>query len=107
MVLFRLTKRKNMAKGMKCYNCGKGIMIGHEVSKAKNRTRKIFKPNLHRQRIIVDGRAMRVRLCTKCGRLLKFKSQNSKVKSESQNLEISSLKKSEVSSTTPAVTGLA
>ncbi|HCS78193.1 TPA: 50S ribosomal protein L28, partial [Patescibacteria group bacterium] len=39
-----------MAKGMKCANCGKGIMIGHRVSHAKNRTRRIFKPNLHKSR---------------------------------------------------------
>jgi len=42
------------------------------VSHAKNRTRKVFKPNLHRKRIIVEGRSMRVRLCTKCGRKLKL-----------------------------------
>ncbi len=33
--------------GMKCQACGKGVMYGHNVSHAKNRTRKIFKPNLH------------------------------------------------------------
>ena len=49
-----------------CFNCGKGIMYGHNVSHAKNRTRKIFKPNLHSARIIVGGVAQRVKLCTKC-----------------------------------------
>ena len=60
-----------MTKGLKCFNCGKGIMYGHNVSHAKNRTRKIFKPNLHSAKILVNGVAKRVRLCTKCLRLLR------------------------------------
>jgi large subunit ribosomal protein L28 len=61
-----------------CFNCGKGVMYGHNVSHAKNRTRKIFKPNLHSARIIVGGTAKRVKLCTKCVR--KFKTQNSNLR---------------------------
>ncbi len=61
-----------------CFNCGKGVMYGHNVSHAKNRTRKIFKPNLHAARIIVGGTAKRVRLCTKCVR--KFKEATANVK---------------------------
>lgn len=59
----------NMAA--KCANCGKGVMYGHNVSHAKNRTRKIFKPNLHWARITVDGKLLKVRVCTKCQRQLK------------------------------------
>lgn len=72
-----------MSSGMKCANCGKGVMYGHNVSHAKNRTRKIFKPNLHFARIEVDGamkphfaeasRGKRVRLCVKCLRRSKKK----------------------------------
>ncbi len=58
---------------MKCDNCGKGIMYGHNVSHAKNRTRKIFKPNLHSARILVGTNYKRMRLCTKCLRILKKK----------------------------------
>ncbi len=57
--------------GAKCYNCGKGVMYGHNVSHAKNRTRKIFKPNLHSARVFVDGSYKRVKLCTKCLRQLR------------------------------------
>lgn len=67
-----------MAKGNKCDNCGKGIMYGHNVSHAKNRTRKIFKPNLHRSRVKVLGMYKTMRLCTKCLRTFK----NSKVEKE-------------------------
>ncbi len=62
-----------------CFNCGKGVMYGHNVSHAKNRTRKIFKPNLHSARIIVGGTAKKVRLCTKCVR--KFKEATVNIKS--------------------------
>lgn len=56
---------------MKCFNCGKGILIGHNVSHAKNRTRKVFKPNLHEVRILVGTNRKKVRLCTKCLRTYK------------------------------------
>lgn len=60
-----------LSMAMKCDNCGKGIMYGHNVSHAKNRTKRIFKPNLHKVRIAVDGIAKRMKLCTKCLRLMK------------------------------------
>jgi large subunit ribosomal protein L28 len=59
--------------GMKCFNCGKGVMYGHAVSHAKNRTNRLFKPNLHAFKMIEDGRSSRVRLCTKCLRMIKKK----------------------------------
>lgn len=61
-----------------CFNCGKGVMYGHNVSHAKNRTRKIFKPNLHQARVMIGGLNKKVKLCTKCQRQLKLKttSQN-------------------------------
>lgn len=65
-----------MVKGLRCFNCGKGIMYGHNVSHAKNRTRKIFKPNLHSAKILINGAFKRVRLCTKCIR--KYKNKNVK-----------------------------
>lgn len=73
-----------MAKGNKCDNCGKGIMYGHNVSHAKNGTRKIFKPNLHRSRVYVSGVYKTMRLCTKCLRLFK----TPKVKKEEVITEI-------------------
>lgn len=75
-----------MNRGLKCDNCGKGIMYGHNVSHAKNRTRRIFKPNLHRARIKVSGIYKSMRLCTKCLRQLKNKKLN--IKNTSLNLKI-------------------
>lgn len=56
---------------MKCNNCGKGVMYGHNVSHSKRRTRKIFKPNLHSARILINGSYVRMKLCTKCLRMFK------------------------------------
>jgi large subunit ribosomal protein L28 len=60
-----------MSTGMECANCKKGIMHGHNMSHAKNRTNRIFEPNLHPARIMVNGAMKRVRLCTKCLRKAK------------------------------------
>lgn len=70
--------------GLKCDNCGKGIMVGHNVSHAKNRTRKIFKPNLHKVRILVGSNFKTMKLCTKCLRMLR---KNSKVKTPVKSSE--------------------
>lgn len=65
-------------RGLKCDNCGKGIMYGHNVSHAKNRTRKIFKPNLHSAKVFINGAYKTMRLCTKCLRQMKNKKLNTK-----------------------------
>jgi large subunit ribosomal protein L28 len=96
-----------MASGLKCYNCGKGIMIGHNVSHAKNRTRKIFKPNLHAARIATSGGLMRVRLCTKCLRM--YKAEMNRLKTKTQVVEPSeSIRQAqkEMSSIAPSAAGL-
>lgn len=64
-----------MSSGMKCANCGKGVAYGHNMSHAKNRTNRIFAPNLHSSRVMMDGAMRRVRLCTKCLRILKKQSK--------------------------------
>jgi large subunit ribosomal protein L28 len=56
---------------MRCANCNRGVMYGHNVSHAKNRTRKIFKPNLHAARIKIGTTSRKVKLCTKCLRMYK------------------------------------
>lgn len=60
-----------MSSGMKCANCGKGVMYGHNVSHAKNRTNRVFAPNLHPARVMINGAMKRVKLCVKCLRKLK------------------------------------
>ena len=66
---------------MRCENCSKGIMYGHNVSHSKRRTRRIFKPNLHKAKIVVGGISKRMKLCSKCLRIIKGKStRDAKIK---------------------------
>lgn len=46
-------------------------MYGHNVSHAKNRTVRTFKPNLHKTRIMIGSNFKKMRLCTKCLRIVK------------------------------------
>lgn len=57
----------------KCQLCGKGTQHGYNVSHSKRRTKRLFKPNLHRVRVMVAGQMKRIYLCTKCLRQTKVK----------------------------------
>ncbi len=51
-----------------CEICGKGPMVGNNVSHAKNRTKKIWYPNLQKMRVINDktGVVKKMKVCTRC-----------------------------------------
>lgn len=67
---------------LKCDNCSKGIMYGHNVSHSKRRTKRTFKPNIQAKTIMVNGRSMRVKLCTNCIKLLRKKELDAKKAAE-------------------------
>jgi large subunit ribosomal protein L28 len=50
----------------RCYVCGRGVSFGNNVSHANNRTRRVWKPNLQVARVVVGGKTVRVRVCTRC-----------------------------------------
>lgn len=54
-----------------CQNCGRGAVIGHAVSHAKNRTRRLFKPNLQSLKVLKNGISIRVVFCVRCIQRLK------------------------------------
>jgi large subunit ribosomal protein L28 len=61
-----------MAKA--CQICGKRIAVGHNISKAHNLTKRRFEPNLHKITAVIDGKARKVRACTRCirsGKIIK------------------------------------
>lgn len=61
-----------MAK--RCQICGKGPMVGHNVSHAHNISKRRWLPNLKRVRAKVNGHVKRILVCTKCiksGRVVK------------------------------------
>ncbi len=50
----------------RCEICGKGPVVGRNVSHAHNVTARRFEPNLQRVRAKVDGTVKRIRVCTRC-----------------------------------------
>ncbi len=59
-----------MAK--KCDICGKGPMVGNNVSHAHNKTRRRWLPNLKKVRANIDGHVKRIKVCTRCIRTGNF-----------------------------------
>ena len=49
-----------------CEVCSKRRMAGHNVSHANNKTKRVFHPNLHTVRAMINGAAKRIRVCTRC-----------------------------------------
>jgi len=60
-----------MAGYKKCDITGKGVQIGHTVSHAKNRARRVWDPNLHHKRVWNGQKYVRMRLSTKAIRMVK------------------------------------
>ena len=46
--------------------CGKGPVVGRNISHAHNVTPRRFEPNLQRVRALVNGGIRRLRVCTRC-----------------------------------------
>ena len=53
-----------MAK--RCDICGKGPVVGRNISHAHNVSPRRFEPNLQRVRALVNGGIRRLRVCTRC-----------------------------------------
>jgi len=51
-----------------CDICGKGPVVGNNVSHAHNKTKKVWYPNLQKIRAIDNktGAVKRIRICTRC-----------------------------------------
>ena len=56
-----------------CEISGKGKMYGHNVSFSQHKTRKVFKPNVQKKTLVVDGQKVRVNVATSTLRTLKKK----------------------------------
>ncbi|MDD5686426.1 MAG: 50S ribosomal protein L28 [Elusimicrobia bacterium] len=58
----------------KCVICGKKTTSGNSISHSHKASRRKFKPNLQKIRILLDGRRTSEYVCTKCiksGRIVK------------------------------------
>ena len=52
--------------GKFCEVCEKGMMSGHNVSHSNRKTKRVWAPNVQRVRVLVDGQAKRMNVCTRC-----------------------------------------
>ena len=50
----------------KCDICGKGALVGNNVSHANNKSKKRSLPNLQTVKALVDGAPKRIRTCMRC-----------------------------------------
>lgn len=50
----------------RCDICGKGPMTGNNVSHSHRKTRRRWKPNLHKVRKVVNGKKVTLYVCKKC-----------------------------------------
>jgi large subunit ribosomal protein L28 len=49
-----------------CDICGKGSMTGNKVSHSNIKTKRVTRPNLQKVKAVVDGKPVRLRVCTRC-----------------------------------------
>ncbi len=49
-----------------CYVCGKTRMVGNNVSHSNRKTKRVFKPNLQKIKIMTDKGPKRTYVCTRC-----------------------------------------
>jgi len=50
----------------KCDICGKGTTAGHNVSHSQRKTKRKWHPNLQYKKMPIEGKVVRVRICTRC-----------------------------------------
>jgi len=51
---------------LKCELCGKGPQFGSNVSHSKRHTKRQWSPNLQKTTVVIDGKKMRMNICTRC-----------------------------------------
>ena len=56
-----------------CEVTGKGKMYGHNVSFSQRKTRKVFKPNVHKKTLVINGERVKLNVSTSALRTLKKK----------------------------------
>ncbi len=50
----------------RCYACGKGVTFGNNRSHANNKVRRTWKPHLQVARVELEGKIVKVKVCTRC-----------------------------------------
>lgn len=50
----------------RCDICQKGQKTGNKVSHSNIKTRRVWKPNIKRIQVIMDGSPKTIKICTRC-----------------------------------------
>ncbi len=50
----------------KCSVCGKGPQFGNNRSHSMRATRKMWKPNVSKRNLVINGQRQRINVCTRC-----------------------------------------
>ena len=53
-----------MAK--ECFVCTKSVVSGNNVTHSNKHNKRVWKPNLQKVKIVLDGTPQRVNVCTRC-----------------------------------------
>ncbi|MDO4742037.1 MAG: 50S ribosomal protein L28 [Candidatus Saccharibacteria bacterium] len=70
-----------------CEVSGKGKMYGHNISFSQRHTRKVFKPNVSKRTLIIDGKKVKCNISTSALRTLKKRGVISSAKSSKKTAE--------------------
>ncbi len=50
----------------KCEICGKRSVFGHQISHSHRVSRRLWRPNVQRVRVLWEGKVKRLYVCTSC-----------------------------------------
>ncbi|MEA1995392.1 MAG: 50S ribosomal protein L28 [Campylobacterota bacterium] len=50
----------------KCDICGKKPIVGFKVSHSNRKTKRRWLPNLHKMKVLVDGKVKKINVCMEC-----------------------------------------
>jgi large subunit ribosomal protein L28 len=56
-----------------CDICGKKTGSGNNVSHSHKKTKRVFKPNIQKARVEINGRVKNINICTSCLKANKVK----------------------------------
>ncbi len=50
----------------KCDICGKGPLVGNNVSHSNKKAKRVFRPNIQKIKAEINGKVKRINICSKC-----------------------------------------
>lgn len=51
---------------IECFVCKKSVVSGNQVSHSNKHSKRVWKPNLQRIKVVIEGTPQRISVCTRC-----------------------------------------